>query len=367
MNFWIIIFFITIIASLAGLVYMIWAVRQYAFIMKLARDDKRIATLISFVLIGLVFCIFWKVMSMTNAIVVLLFAIFFRLIFGLIFRIAKIFHKEPFKTYWQGNLAFLACAVYLIAGYIICHHVVITTYDLNTDKDIGKLKVAMFADSHLGTTFNADGFASRLDEIMKQSPDIVLLVGDFVDDSTKKSEMIKACEALGKLNPKYGVWYVFGNHDRGYYRGEEEDFDGDDLVSELEKNHVHVLVDEAELIDDRFYLIGREDAGRAGRMDIGDLVNGLDPDKYMIVMDHQPTDYDNEAAAGADLVVSGHTHGGQVFPVTYVGEWFNINDNTYGYERRGNTDFIVTSGISDWEILFKTGTKAEYVILNISK
>ena len=57
--------------------------------------------------------------------------------------------------------------------------------------------------------------------------------------------------------------------------------------------------------------------------------------------------------------------GGQVFPVTYVGEWFDINDNTYGYERRGNTDFVITSGISDWEILFKTGTKAEYVIINI--
>ena len=91
----------------------------------------------------------------------------------------------------------------------------------------------------------------------------------------------------------------------------------------------------------------------------------IDPEKYMIVMDHQPTDYDNEAAVKADLVLSGHTHGGQVFPVTYVGEWFDINDNTYGFERRGGTDFIVTSGISDWEILFKTATKSEYVIINI--
>ena len=82
-------------------------------------------------------------------------------------------------------------------------------------------------------------------------------------------------------------------------------------------------------------------------------------------MDHQPTDYANEAAAGVDLVLSGHTHGGQLFPVNHVGDWFGINDRTYGYERRNNTDFIVTSGISCWEIKFKTGTKSEFVIIDL--
>ena len=75
----------------------------------------------------------------------------------------------------------------------------------------------------------------------------------------------------------------------------------------------------------------------------------------------------NEAASAADLVVSGHTHGGQLFPATYVGEWFGINDRTYGHENRNGTDFIVTSGISDWEIQFKTGTKSEYVMIDVNR
>ena len=95
------------------------------------------------------------------------------------------------------------------------------------------------------------------------------------------------------------------------------------------------------------------------------LTEGLDPSRYMIVIDHQPNDYDAEAAAGADLVLSGHTHGGQLIPITKVGEWIGANDATYGYERRGDTDFIVTSGISAWSILFKTGCKSEYVIIDI--
>jgi hypothetical protein len=98
-----------------------------------------------------------------------------------------------------------------------------------------------------------------------------------------------------------------------------------------------------------------------------ELLDGVDPNKYIIVLDHEPNDYDNEAASAADLVVSGHTHGGQLIPITYVGEWFGINDRTYGHENRNGTDFIVTSGISDWEIQFKTGTKSEYVIIEISQ
>ncbi len=365
MNFWLIVFAVSILASLLGLVYLIWAIRQFSFVMRLAKGNKKAASLISFVMIAVVFCFFLKIMSMTNAIVILLSVICFRLLFGLAGRLIMIFRKTPYKTYWQGYLSLLVCAIYLIAGFIICHHVVTTRYELGTDKDLGRLRVAMFADSHMGTTFDAEGFAGLMDRMMKESPDIVLIAGDYVDDSTKKTDMEKACAVLGSLDPKYGVWYVFGNHDRGYYRGGEDDFDEEDLVGELKKNGVHVLKDECELIDGRFYLIGREDAGR-DRKDMEDLTEGLDISKYMIVLDHQPADYDNEAASGVDLVLSGHTHGGQLFPITYVGEWLNMNDRTYGYEKRGGTDFIVTSGISDWEILFKTASRSEYVIVDIA-
>ena len=87
----------------------------------------------------------------------------------------------------------------------------------------------------------------------------------------------------------------------------------------------------------------------------------------MIVIDHQPTDYANQALAEVDLVLSGHTHGGQLFPFNQVGKWIGANDRIYGHEKRNKTDFIVTSGISDWAIKFKTGTKSEYVVINIKQ
>ena len=107
----------------------------------------------------------------------------------------------------------------------------------------------------------------------------------------------------------------------------------------------------------------KEQGGK--RKSMNELMRQTDGGKYVIVADHQPTDYDNQAESGADLVLSGHTHGGQLFPFNQVGKWIGANDLVYGHERRKNTDFIVTSGISDWAIKFKTGTRSEYVIINV--
>ena len=94
-------------------------------------------------------------------------------------------------------------------------------------------------------------------------------------------------------------------------------------------------------------------------------MKGIDPSRYVIMLDHQPNDYTAEAEAGPDLVISGHTHGGHIFPAGLVGQLTGANDRLYGTERRGNTDFLVTSGISGWGIPFKTFAVSEYVVVDI--
>ena len=183
--------------------------------------------------------------------------------------------------------------------------------------------------------------------------------------------MITSCKAMGELKTKYGVYYVFGNHDKGYYGEKYRGYSGDDLIAELEKNNVVVLQDESELLDDRFYIIGRQDRSEeqkgGERADMETLVKDLDQSKFSIVIDHQPYDYDGEVKAQVDLVLSGHTHGGQLIPVNHVGEWTGENAKSYGYEKRNQTNFIVTSGISDWAIKFKTGCKSEYVVIDVKE
>ena len=303
-------------------------------------------------------------MSTVNAMIIFLNLMMFFMVYGVILRIIGHFSGRELSVNLQGGLAVVTTVVYLSVGYYLLHHVWQKDYSLTTDKPVS-LKIAMFADSHLGTTFDGEGFAEQMKTIEAQSPDIVLLPGDFVDDGSKKEDMLRACEALGKMKVKYGVWYSYGNHDEGY--SDSRDFTAAALEAALRSNGIHVLSDEYELVDNSFYVVGRKDSSLGERKTMDELLEGVDTSKYIIVLDHEPNDYDNEAASAADLVVSGHTHGGQLFPVTYVGEWFGINDRTYGYERRSGTDFIVTSGISDWEIQFKTGTKSEYVIIDVSQ
>lgn len=354
---------IILICFIAGTVYMTFCIGRFQGIKKIAGEKKWLRHLISFFVLALCFLIVSHALSVPNAVVIFLHAVAFFLIFDLIFLTAKRIRGYEPKAYLQGWLAIAFCTVYLMVGWYLLHHVFQTDYNLTTDKD-ASIKIALIADSHLGTSFDGDGFAQHMETIEKQKPDLLVIAGDFVDDSSKKKDMIKACEALGKMNLEYGVFYVYGNHDKGYFN--TRDFSAEELEAELIANGVHVLKDEAELIDNHFYIVGRKDKSME-RLEIDELLKGLDTSRYIIVADHQPGDYDKEAESTADLVLSGHTHGGWFFPVTIINNLLKIDDRLYGHEQRNGTDFIVTSGISDWDLKFKTGTKSEYVIVNIGK
>lgn len=323
----------------------------------------------------MIFCIAGIItacIDFVNAIVCILYLAMIWAMNDCIFWLLQKAGKMTFKFYYAGWTALTLTALFLGIGWYLGHGVWQQEYILTTQKEISDLKVAWFADSHVGTTFDAKGFAKHLKAIEAQHPDIIMVVGDYVDDGTTKEQMIEATRALGQTKTKYGIYFVFGNHDKGYYGSARRGFSEQDLIDELNKNGITLLRDETVLINDTFYVIGRRDFSEVKeqgkkRQSIAELTDDLDKNKYMIVLDHQPVEYDKNADAEVDLVLSGHTHGGQLFPFNQVGKWIGANDSVYGYEHRNKTDFIVTSGLSDWAIKFKTGTKSEYVIINMKK
>ncbi|MCR5481732.1 MAG: metallophosphoesterase [Clostridia bacterium] len=267
---------------------------------------------------------------------------------------------------------FIAAAVitvaYLAYGYYAAHHVIETRYTLDSH---GRepLTIVQIADSHIGATMDGAEFSAYMAEISKMKPDLVLFTGDFADDATDPAELEKAAEGLGKIKTKYGVFYSEGNHDRSRMpRGMSNDV-SKAVTEAFEKSGVTVLADEAVNIGKDYVLLGRLDKYNESRAPIEELMeavkNSGSGDRYSIVMDHQPSDYDAEAAAGCSLVLSGHTHGGQFIPILRAGEILGMNDATYGHEKRGDTDFVITSGIGDWSLLFKTGCVSEYVVIEL--
>lgn len=362
--FWGILFIGLIALSVLGIFYLSCRIRKYNYIKKLGFKGKLLSFLLPVAAIGLIFFIFRG--NMFNAIIIILHlfvAILLCQLFGLI--IHKLFRKEH-RHAMEDISAVLLTVVYLGAGWFFAHHVFQTDYSFDTQKDIGNegLRIVQISDSHLGVTLDGEEFAREMDKVQATNPDIVFITGDFVDDDSLKEDMLTACEALGNLNTKYGIYFVFGNHDEGYFN--TRNFTAEELRNALEENGVRILEDETVLIDNRFYVVGREDRSYPGREHINTLTENLDKSKYIIVLDHQPNDYANEAAAEVDLVLSGHTHGGHIFPAGIIGVLMGSNDRAYGTERRNNTDFIVSSGISGWAIPFKTGTISEFVVIDIT-
>lgn len=313
-------------------------------------------------------CFIWSPINM--AVCLLHAALFLLLTDGISALVSRLRHRR-FRRDWLGLTALLLCAAYLTSGWVNANHVWQTRYTIETDKAVGSLRVALLSDSHIGTTFRADGLAEHLADVQAQNPDVVVFAGDFTDESTTREDMVAAARALGQVKAPYGVYFVFGNHDKNNYEGESRAYTGEELASELTKNGVTVLEDEIVPIGDGFYLIGRQDASeetehRGGRASMAELTQDLDENRFSIVLDHQPHDYENQAASGVDLVLSGHTHGGQMIPLVQMIRHFHLgDDNVYGLQRRESTDFIVSSGISDWELQFKTGCRSEYVIIDI--
>lgn len=369
---WAILMIVLFFSAFAGIIYLINRIGKFGFLNKITKGKKWLRILISAVLVCGITVILWVALGSMNAIVCIMHLIIFWLISDGIFALIKKRRKRSLKRYYAGAVALVFTIGYLGSGWYLAHHVWETDYQIQTDKEVGSLRVAVFADSHVGTTFHGEGFAEHMKTIEEQHPDVVLIVGDFVDDDTTKEDMIACCKALGELDTTYGVYYVFGNHDKGYYPPEYRGYDGNDLIVELEKNQVHVLQDEVELIADKFYIIGRQDKSEEyaeKRATMEELTANLDPDKFSIVLDHQPQDYAAQQNVNVDLVLSGHTHGGQLFPLMTIENLTKMTPDyrVYGYEQRENTNFIVTSGISDWAIKFKTGCKSEYLMIDIER
>lgn len=366
---WILIFCAVIFGTLLAIAYLVSRFARFSIVRKVAKERKIVRLLAGLVPVILIFLGTGITMGVINAMICILHLMLIWLLCDGIHKLVEKIRKKNFTKYYTGVFAIGITVVYLVCGWYLANHVWRTEYILATDKQVGELRIVQFADSHVGTTFDGEGFAEQVQAMQSENPDVVVVTGDYVDDDTTKEDMIAACQALGTLKTTYGVYYAFGNHDKGYYGSQYRGYSGDDLIAELEKNNVNVLQDETVLLDDRFYLIGRQDRSEeqmgSSRASMQELTNGLDSDKYSIVLDHQPHDYEAQAASGVDLVLSGHTHGGQLLPVNYVGEWTGENDKTCGFEKRENTNFIVTSGISDWAIKFKTGCKSEYVVIDV--
>ncbi len=364
--FFLVLFLILFVLMLLGIYYLATRFHRFSVIERIALQYPKRAWLLAFSPMLLV--VPAMLLTPFTTIVAVLHLIVFWAICDGIATLLRRWKQRARKGNPEGIAAIFATVIYFCFGWYYAHHIYETSYSFTTQKAMqpDSLRVVFIADAHLGVTLDGDRFAEQMDRIQKTNPDLVIVAGDFVDDDSERADMEQACKALGRLDTTYGVYFSFGNHDEGYSKG-SRDFTVQDLRLTLMEQGVIILEDEAVLLDNNLQLIGRLDRSAEHRMSMSALMSEASGTVYTIVADHQPNDYEAQAQAGADLVLSGHTHGGHIFPAGPIGVWIGANDRYYGTERRAQTDFVVTSGISGWAIPFKTGAVSEYVVIDITK
>ncbi|MBO4366533.1 MAG: metallophosphoesterase [Clostridia bacterium] len=307
------------------------------------------------------------------------------LVFRLIRRILK--NRRPFgqrmerflsfcgKIWRSRLLPFALSALIVLLGAVNLANPRTTAYELTATSPSagslnalpdGKLTVYFLSDIHVGTIQNPESVHRYLQAIAAEKPDLLLLGGDLTDESSSKEDMLSLFEWIGQIQTTYGIYAVDGNHDRQKYASDgSRTFSSAEYASAMEANGIRLLSDEC-VETDAFRIIGRKDASDSSRKAGNSILTDeqrADP-KYTILLDHQPNGGTAEDWSDADLVLCGHTHGGQVFPAGLLIELFGYNAGLY---KDGDRTLIVSTGVAGWGFKTKTQGRAEGVKIVLSR
>lgn len=264
-----------------------------------------------------------------------------------------------------GFAGILVTAIIMGYGFYNMNHVVMREYHFTTSKPIREegYRIALITDTHFGGKQDKAVLRRGVDAISAQEPDFVILGGDIVEEGTTAQDLQEVFQILGGISNKYGVYYVYGNHDRQPYTNSKS-YTNKQLNKVITDNGIQILEDIFVNINDEIVLAGRGNAwGRKGRASSDEVLEGADKNKYVIMADHQPVEVQENAELGVDLQVSGHTHAGQMWP---VGLFTELSGNyNYGNYQVGNCELVVSSGYAGWCYPIRTGKHCEFVIIEI--
>ena len=294
------------------------------------------------------------------------------LLFG--FELIRSLTGKRINRFVPHILSIVLTVIYFTHAFIVAHGLVTTRYELDLGSD---LRIAQISDTHMDSFFDTDDLRKCVEMINRNEPDVVVITGDLVDENTTLSDMKETCKILSELKSTYGTFYVPGNHDGhwGENNGVKDAYRK--LEQEMAANDITVLADKACAIGDDYILLGRYDewfsnSSHTKRIPIKKILERSDllhTDRKLIVLDHRPINLDSLADfkdVKVSLVLSGHTHGGQIFPVTLVYKIFTgKNDNIYGMKKIKDMYSITSSGASSGQAPFKNTVPNEVVIIDI--
>lgn len=266
-----------------------------------------------------------------------------------------------------ATLVAVLCTAFTI-GYGVVHATQIknVSYDIKLDNTtLSKpLKIVLISDLHIGAINSERKLEKVILGINEVKPDIVFIAGDIFNDNFNIIDNPnKVISLFQSINSIYGVYASLGNHDSGKTFNQ--------MSQLLEKSHVKLLNDEYVIVDNQFVVVGRVDPSPIGkfghlkRKELSAVLPEVETSYPIIVMDHRPSSLEQYNGSSVDLVLCGHTHKGQFFPINLITNLLYTVD--YGYYRKdeNNPQIVVTSGAGIWGPPLRIGTTSEIVSITL--
>ena len=268
------------------------------------------------------------------------------------------FEKKAIRV--KYGLVLFGLAVFIGVGTYLARVPGWTAYELELPgaADDTEMRAVLVSDLHLGTLIGSARLESWVAQINEKEPDVVFIAGDLLDQGLSSlGADAEACQAaLSELAAPLGVYACVGNHDLGFGSGRTET-----LADWLDGAGIRLLADSFVSVGGMVIAGTEYGWGRPG--------NGLDflrdapGNQPLILLDHAPGRLEDYADAGAALVLSGHTHRGQIFPGNLItGRLF---ETQYGEREAGSSRIVVSSGLGTWGPMLRIGSKAELVELTL--
>ena len=225
------------------------------------------------------------------------------------------------------------------------------------EKSKKRLRLVFFSDLHIGEAMTPDYIARTVKLIQEQHPDLILCGGDFIDHRAVYAYDPRVMASLRSLRAPMGVYFVLGNHE---YR------------DDLEANVRWVSEVGATLLrdslaypgDSLLTLIGREDWVNGDRKPFEVIANEADPKHGPVVMmEHTPGSIDSIGDSPVDLMLCGHTHGGQIWPGQLMVWWrYGMVSGTRSI---GDREVCISSGIGSAGATYRIGTRSELRVYDL--
>ncbi len=264
---------------------------------------------------------------------------------------------------WTFIITVSVSSLLIAGGFINALIPVVTRYNITINKPAGELKtlrIAAVSDIHLGSIIRKRSLKKLSVMLTEMNPDLVLLLGDIVDGELGPVLRGDLLQYFTCPECKDGLYAITGNHE--FIGGARR------TIPYIESKGIRLLMDEVVTLDGGVQLIGRIDRDSyrfygKQRLPLSKLMEKVDTSKTVILLDHQPFHLDESAANGIDLELSGHTHNGQIWPLNYITRM--IYELSYGYLKKGKSQFIVSSGYGLWGPRVRSGSRPEVLLIDI--